>query len=41
MDRGHDPRAIDDYAWRDIEAYLDIYPFIRDLENPFADAFNP
>ncbi len=28
MAHGHDPRDIDDYAWRDVEAFLIMFPYI-------------
>lgn len=26
---GHDPRAIEDYAWRDVETFLAALPALR------------
>lgn len=37
MHRGHDPRAIDEYPWKDVEAYLTAFPELLTIESPFAE----
>ena len=32
MYHGHDPRAIREYPWRDVELFLDVY----DVLDPFS-----
>ena len=32
MRYGHPPDAIDDYAWRDVELFLEAWPAILDQE---------
>lgn len=34
---GHDPRAVDDYPWRDVEAYLIMLPHLKQqIGGPFG-----
>jgi hypothetical protein len=35
---GHDPRAIDEYAWRDVETFLAALPALQAAGNPFTDS---
>ena len=35
MYHGHDPRDIDAYPWRDVHAFLTVYPEILTVESPF------
>jgi hypothetical protein len=37
MHHGHDPRDVDQYAWRDVEAYLTVLPDLLALESPFSE----
>lgn len=36
MRYGHAPSEIDEYAWSDIENFLNALPVIQVRENPFA-----
>lgn len=37
MHHGHDPRAVDDYPWRDVEAYLLTLPELLRIESPLGE----
>lgn len=37
MYHGHDPTAIDEYRWRDVEAFMTVLPELIALESPFAE----
>ncbi|WP_281247747.1 hypothetical protein [Haladaptatus litoreus] len=36
MSHGHDPRAIDEYPIKDVWLFMDCFPTIQALTNPFA-----
>lgn len=34
---GHDPTAVDEYRWRDVEAFLAALPTLRQAGIPFQE----
>ena len=37
MYHGHDPRAVDEYPWRDVQLFLSALPELVALESPFGE----
>ncbi|WP_390184120.1 hypothetical protein [Haladaptatus pallidirubidus] len=40
MSHGHDPREVDTWPVRDVWTFMEMYPVIQSIENPFAGGFD-